>query len=288
MKISVIIPNWNGKELLEKNLPAVVAAKPDEIIIVDDASPDNSNEFLLKNYPQVKIVYHQKNRGFSAACNSGVRAANGDYVVLLNTDVVPEKDCFQNVVKNFDNKNVFAVSFNEPTLSWAKIFWKNGYIGHEVGEKVNKIHISGWASGGSAIFRKSYWEELGGFDEIYQPFYREDMDLSYRAWKRGYQILWDPCSIVRHEHQSVIGKHFSRNYIDFISERNLLIFIWKNITDEEMIRENIKGLGFRLRHPGYIKVILSAFTKLPSILSRRSIEIKNQKVSDQDILALFT
>jgi len=96
MRISVLIPNYNGRHLLEKNLPVILKAcerwkKGEwEVIIVDDASTDDSVDFLKKNYPQVKIVRHAKNQRFAAACNSGVRAAKGDIVVLLNNDVAPE------------------------------------------------------------------------------------------------------------------------------------------------------------------------------------------------------
>src|SRR4030043_315219 len=98
MKTSVVIPNWKGRSLLEKNLPAVLATKPDEVIVVDDASPDDSNTFLEKNYPQVKLIKHQKNLGFAAGCNSGVKAAKSEIVVLLNLDVVPEKDALEKIL----------------------------------------------------------------------------------------------------------------------------------------------------------------------------------------------
>ena len=292
--ISIIIPNWNGRKLLEKNLPAVFDAIHNtqdaicEIIVVDDASPDDSNQFLEKNYPQIKIVRHKKNLGFAVACNSGVKVARGEIVVLLNLDVVPEKDALEKILLDFEDENIFAVSFNEPKWSWAKIVWKNGFIEHEPGRKINKTHISAWASGGSAAFRKSIWEKLGGFDEIYKPFYWEDIDLGYRAWKRGYKILWEPKAIVHHEHEVVIGKHFSQKYIDFISERNRLLFIWKNITTPKMIFEHKINLWKRIfSNPGYLKIIGAAIIKYPVIIPRRIKEFRQRKVYDREIFAQF-
>lgn len=286
--ISIIIPNWNGRKLLEKNLPAVLATRPSEVIVVDDASPDDSNTFLEKNYPKIKIVKHQKNLGFAVACNSGAKASKGEIVVLLNLDVVPEKDTFQKILPDFEDDKVFAVSFNEPNFSWARIFWKNGFIEHEPGPKANKTHITAWASGGSAAFRKSIWEKLGGFDEIYKPFYWEDIDLGYRAWKRGYKILWEPKAIVHHEHEAIIGKHFSKEYIDSISERNQLLFIWKNITRPKMIFEHKINLWKKLfKNPGYTKVVVGALVKLPFIIPRRVKEFREKKVSDREIFAQF-
>jgi len=287
MKISVVIPNWNGRKLLEKNLPAVLAIKPSEVIIIDDASPDDSNAFLEKNYPQVKLIKHQKNRGFAAGCNSGVKAAKGEIVVLLNLDVVPGKEALEKILPNFNDEKVFAVSFNEPQWSWARILWRNGTIEHGPGPKSTRTHISAWANGGSAAFRKSIWEELGGFDEIYKPFYWEDIDLSYRAWKRGYKVLWEPKAVVQHQHEAVIGKHYSKKYISYISERNRLLFIWKNITDWQMIIEHKFYLLPKLIKPGLLKSLMAAKVKLPQVFIRRMKEGREKKLSDREIFEQF-
>jgi len=287
MKTSIIIPNWNGRKLLEKNLPAVLATKPSEVIIVDDASPDDSNAFLEKNYSQVKLIKHQKNRGFAAGCNSGVKAAKGEIVVLLNLDVVPEKEALERILPSFNDEKVFAVSFNEPEWSWARILWRNGTVEHGPGPKSKETHISAWASGGSAAFRKSIWEELGGFDEIYKPFYWEDTDLSYRAWKRGYKVLWEPKAVVQHQHEAIIGEHFPQKYIDFISERNRLLFIWKNITDWKMIIEHKFYLLPWLIKPGHLKSLMAAKLKLPQVFVERIKEGREKKVADREIFEQF-
>ncbi len=286
-KASIIIPNWKGRKLLEKNLPAVLATRPDEVIVVDDASPDDSNQFLKKNYSQVKIIKHKENLGFAAGCNSGVKAAKSEIVVLLNLDVVPEKDALEKVLVDFKDKEVFAVSFNEPQWSWARIAWKKGLIEHEPGPKSGKTHISAWANGGSGAFRKSIWDKLGGFDSLYHPFYWEDIDLSYRAWKRGYKILWEPKAVVHHQHEAIIGKHYSKKYINFVSERNRLLFIWKNITDPKMMIEHKLHLLGRLTRPGNWKPFLAAKGKLPQVMMRRFKEWQEKKVADREVLNQF-
>jgi GT2 family glycosyltransferase len=286
MKFSIIIPNWNGKKLLEKNLPAVLASKPDEIIVVDDASADDSVAFIKEKYPEIKLIVNKDNIGFARSCNNGVIQTRGDIVVLLNNDVVPEPDFLVKVTPDFENPEVFAVSFNEPQWSWAKIYWKEGFIEHKPGIVCDKPRFSGWASGGSSAFRKSIWTELGGFDEIYYPFYWEDIDLSYRAWKRGYKVWWDPKAIVHHKHEGTIGKHFSKNYIDRISARNQLIFIWSNVSDQKLLRENFVNLFKSLKNPGYLLIIISALLKLPKIIKKRK-NWEKSYLSDTDILNIF-
>jgi len=295
MKFSIIIPNWNGQKLLEKNLPAVLATGADEFIVVDNGSTDGSVEMVkslirsqTSNVSSFKLIENQSNLGFVRAVNQGVKEAKNEIVVLLNNDVVPEKDFLKPLAKDFQDQKVFAVSLGEPQWSWAKGKWVKGFVEHEPGPRTKTPHFSFWSSGGSGAFRKSVWEKLGGLDEIFAPFYWEDVDLSYRAWKRGYQILWDPKSIVHHQHESTIGYHFPQNYVNFISQRNQLLFIWKNITDFQMLFEHKMILGKKLlTNPGYWRPYLAALKKLPLILPRWLKEKKQAKISDREIFSHF-
>ena len=207
VKFSIVIPNWNGEKLLRKNLPAVLKTGADEVIMVDDGSTDGSRKYINEltklriNGLKIKTVSNKKNLGFIASVNRGVAAAKGNIVVLLNNDVVPEKNFLAPLRKDFQDPKVFAVSLGEPQWSWAKGKWVKGFVEHESGKKTKMPHISFWSSGGSGAFRKDIWEKLGGMDDVYHPFYWEDVDLSYRAWKRGYKIIWDPRAVVYHKHE---------------------------------------------------------------------------------------
>lgn len=281
MKTSVVIPNFNGKKLLEKNLPYVLKLSADEFIVVDDASTDKSVEFLVKKYPQIKIIKNDKNRGFIKSVNRGVKESKGDIIILLNSDVSPAFDFKEAISKYFDNPKVFAVSFNEPNWSYAVAVFKNGFLEHSPGPKTNQAHISFWASGGSAAFRKSIWGELGGFDEIYAPFYWEDIDLSYRAWKSGFEVWWEPKALVSHEHETTISSRFSKKYINMISERNRLLFIWKNITDEDLVKEHKKYLMAKLKNPGSWEPFLRALFK------KNQIKKQHYEITDQEVFNKF-
>jgi len=287
MKFSIIIPNWNGKKILAKNLPAVLATGADEVIIADDGSKDDSVDFIKDKYPQVKIVTH-RHLGFAKNCNDAVKKAKGDIIVLLNSDVLPAKDFLNTLRFDFQDPTVSAVSLNEKQWSWATAKWEKGFVIHGPGEKAKQNHISFWASGGSAAFRKDIWEKLGGFDSLYYPFYWEDVDLSYRAWKRGLRVIWDPQSVVKHKHEGTIGLNFSKKYIDFISQRNQLLFIWKNITSIKMFYEHKIYLWKKIfREPGFLKPFAAALIKLPKVFWRRFKEIKEAKISDQEVFSLF-
>ncbi|MBI4058837.1 glycosyltransferase family 2 protein [Candidatus Microgenomates bacterium] len=288
MMTSVIIPNWNGEDLIEKNFSSWVDLGADEIIVVDDYSTDKSIEKLKVQSEKCKVIENNKNLGFARSVNKGVKAAQGDIIILLNTDVKPDKNLIKAILPHFNDEKVFGVSFAEEKFSWSRGLWKDGFIQHEPGERINNLHETFWISGGSGAFRKSIWDELGGLDEIYAPFYWEDVDLCYRALKRGYKLLWEPRAKVLHKHEGTIGKYFSKSYVNFIQERNQLLLIWKNITSKKMFREHINGLmGRLLRSPGYIKVVLAALTKLSQIKKSRLQEIREAKVTDEEVFAQF-
>ena len=294
LKVSVVMPNLNGEKLLEKNLPVIVQAKNNpanniaEIIIVDDGSWDNSVNFLKKNFPEVRVIKHTANRGFSAAVNTGARAAKGDLLLLINTDVLPNKDFLAKVLPDFNDEKVFAVSLHEKGFGSAKGSFADGYIGLAMGVENDKIHPSFYVSGGSGLFRKRIWTELGGMDEkLLSPFYWEDIDICYRAAKRGYKLLWDPNGIVEHHHESTISK-FPKDYVAKVRERNQLLMLWKNVTSPNLTRKHVAGLFKRLiMHPGYIKIIVMALARFNIAMQKRKKEIKESRVSDEAVFARY-
>ena len=294
-KVSVVIPSYNGEELLAKNLPKVLAAKNNpknqikEIIIVDDGSPDGSVAMIKSRFTEVKLIKHTKNRGFSAAVNTGVRASKGDLILLLNSDVLPEDNFLEPVFKHYEDKRTFAVSLHERGYGWAKGYFGDGYIQLGMGTEDKETHPSFYVSGGSGIFRRDIWVALGGMDEkLLSPFYWEDIDLCYRAAKRGYLNLWEPNGFVVHKHESTISK-FSKSYVAKVKERNQLLMLWKNIHSPNLMRKHIAGVLMRLfRHPGYIRVVIMALGRLGIALKARKKEIKESKVSDEAIFSKFT
>ncbi|MFH0864213.1 MAG: glycosyltransferase family 2 protein [Candidatus Gottesmanbacteria bacterium] len=289
MLTSIIIPNFNGGELLEKNLPEILKTGVDEVIIVDDGSSDNSLERIKKikqessdNICNLKIIENNKNLGFASSVNRGVAAAIGDIVILLNTDITPEANFIKPLIDDFQDQNIFAVGCMDKSIEdnytilrgrgVAK--WERGLLVHDRGEIDSSDTF--WVSGGSGAFRRRMWIELGGMDNIYFPFYWEDIDLSYRALKAGYQILFDSRSVVVHQHEEgIIKKKYKPLYIKTVSYRNQFIFVWKNITDFKMLSSNVFWLPYYL-----IKSLLTCdfsfyigllwfLLKLPQVITTR-------------------
>lgn len=290
MKISVIVTNWNGRVLLKKNLETIIKNSPQaqEIILADDASSDDSLIYaksVQKKYPKLKIISHKKNLGFGANTNDAINKATGELVVLLNNDIYPSPNYISYSLKHFKNPDVFGVGFAESGHeNWARFMWKGGYLQHEPGvTDINKTHISGWVSGGSSIVRKSLFQKLGGFDSIYKPFYSEDLDIGYRAWKSGYTLLWEPKCIVEHHHESTISK-FSKSLLNYVKERNRLLNTLRLIDDPHMLRRNkFAQFGRVLSGPNYIKIIRAAKKQI----KKSPPPIVFPKLTDKQIFKMF-
>lgn len=268
-----MITCWNGKELLRKNLPSVTVAaqnpknKIKEILVVDDASSDDSVAFVQTNFSFVRVVSQPRNFGYAVTCNTGVKEAKEELVVILNADVAPTKNFLEAVLPHFQDKKVFAVSFNEGQFGPGKIVWEKGFLAIEKTRQEKETTVSDWANGGSAIFRKEIWLKLGGMDELFLPFYWEDIDLGLRAKKAGFQIYWEPGAKVDHHHESTVNeanfeKYRFRKNISLIKERNHLLLTWKNIDSLGRFFVHLDYLGQRtVTHPGYLKVIWAALTR---------------------------
>lgn len=292
-KVSVVIPNWNGQDKLLKNLPAVLALEGIlEVIVVDDGSSDASVEILKKSFPSVKVIEKSENSGFAKTVNLGVKRAKGELVFLLNTDASPDKDAAKVVLGHFEDPKIFSIGCNTGG-NWSWIKFDKGYLWHYMqpfsDQDKRTLHQTLWASGGSGIFRKSYWEELGGLDEIFSPFYEEDTDLGYRATKRGFINLWDPNSKVNHPlKKGVIAENFKLKFVENIAQRNQLLFIWKNLTDLSLIvQHKVALLKNCLFHPKYLLTVLQALSFFWRINQSRMIEMTHAKLTDKQILEKY-
>lgn len=286
--ISLVVTNWNGLKLLKKYFLFVLETTPEvsEIIFCDDASEDDSVAYiseLQKKDQRLRIIKHHSNKGFICNSNHAVKTAKGELVILLNNDIKPYPDFIKPSLRHFSNPKVFGVGFAEKNHeNYGHIYWHHGYLQHQPGISPN-THISGWLSGGSSIIRRDLFLKLGGFDPIYHPFYCEDLDLGFRAWKSGYRLLWEPKSVVEHRHESTISK-FPRHFSDYVKERNRLLTVWRNINDPQLLFANyLTVVGRCLFGPNYLKIIFAAQRQIKKFPP----PIFLPRLSDRQVLSLF-
>ena len=303
---SVVIPNWNGRDLLEKYLPPLIRAMqghPDnEIIVVDNGSADGSAEFVRERFPEVRLLELPENLGFGGGSNAGFRAAKNDIVVLLNSDMRVAEDFLEPLLEGFADPQVFAVScqifFSDPgkrreETGLTQGRWAHGMlrVRHREDEAVDRLFPCFYGGGGSCAFDRRKFLELGGFDKLLHPFYLEDTDLGYQAWKRGWKVLYQPASRVWHEHRGTIGKTFDRSYIDNVIRRNFVLFAWKNIHEPARLAGHFLNAwagalaswaaGESLERPS-LPALWGAFLRLPAALRSRWRARRLAEVSDTE------
>lgn len=303
--VSIVIPTYNGRTLLAKNLPPLFRAIacyafPVEVIVVDDASSDGSAAFLREEFPQVTVVENELNAGFAATVNRGIHAARHDVVLALNNDILVEDDLFAHALHWFDDPAVFSVTPDiidprrresqaitrlQPGVCW----FKTCYL-----QRADLATLDGeipifYGSGGATFYDRLKLVELGGFDLIYHPFYIEDLDLSYRAWKAGWKCLLEPKTTVYHETSSTILNLHKKRKIKFIGDRNRTLLLWLNVTDRSLIFRYFLCLPFSLfydvvafrkyKFVGFFRA-LAYLKQIPSLRRQRQSYFR---VTDQEV-----
>lgn len=235
--ISILIPTHHNRERLKKNLRQNIQfiSLEDEIIIVNDYPQDNLSTDI-KEFSNIRLIQHSENKGFAGTINDAAEIARGEYLFLLNDDVVLRDTSYQEAIQYFQNDvHLFAVSFaqlekNNQVVGRNCLYWKRGMPYHK--KAINqKTGITAWAEGGTMICSTEKWRKLKGFSTVYNPFYWEDIDLSYRAWKSGYTVLFTSEILVEHQHESTIGTQFTKKAIKRTAFRNQFLFTWYSITD---------------------------------------------------------
>ncbi|MHA4893630.1 glycosyltransferase family 2 protein [Pedobacter sp. PWIIR3] len=238
--VSVIIPNYNGRHLLEAYLPSVFKALENsmaiyEVIVIDDGSNDSSIAFLTQNYPEVTLLINDENRGFSYTCNHGIQKAKYTLTLLLNSDVKLDPDYFKNQWQYFKKEDTFGVMgrimsadgshiedaarilfYKGPRLKANKFYYSSKNDDHEV--------YTAYLSGANALVNTAKLKELGGFDEIYSPFSSEDSDLSTRAWLLGWKCYYEHNALCYHQVSGSTKTQIKSDFIKKIYFRNRFIF----------------------------------------------------------------
>ncbi len=241
MKVTVVIPNYNGLKFLETCLDAMErqTMKEVETIVIDNGSSDDSVSFMEANYPWVTIVRMKENTGFDHAVNEGIKLAKAPYVLLLNNDTEVEPLFVESLYKAIDaSEDIFSVSskmlnFKDRDImddagdGYSVIGWQfqRGVGRHEMYyTKPSRVFS---ACAGAAIYRKNVFEEIGYFDENHFA-YLEDIDIGYRAKVYGYKNMYCPEARVYHVGSGSSGSKYNDFKVS-LSSRNSIYLVYKNM-----------------------------------------------------------
>lgn len=279
----------------------------------------------------VRLLEGAKNKGFASTVDRGIRATKGEIVFTLKTDALPSSaGYFRLMLSHFSHKThephpIFAVSAALETMEcqenppssklppsltlWrasrrakeirgqGEIYFERGLFlhrrakPHEFAMNSHGLSISSWADGGAMAVRRDLYLKIGGFDKLYNPFYWEDVDLGYRAWKAGYKIIFEPKAVLIHTHESgSIRRHHNPSQIKTISLRNQFIFTWKNADLKHLLLYCLwepyhSLIALKNRDVLWFQAYWQAVFRLPRIIWRRLQQRKHAILSDDQILS---
>ncbi|CEG13881.1 hypothetical protein MSIBF_A630004 [groundwater metagenome] len=320
--ISIIVLNYNGKEYLKdcfESLEKLNYPKDRyEVIMPDNASMDDSVEYVRKNFPQVKILEFKENYGFCKGNNLGAQNANGKYLVFLNNDTIVDKEWLKNLTLGVLSKKDI-ISAGCKMLKPYKIDGKDvidyagGKFTYELNlyegiyetdeEKYSIQKYTGYGCGAGVIVKKKFFLDIGGFDEYYFGG-AEEVELGLRAWQYGYKVLYVPSAIIIHKR---FGTFKNMNYFGTsIWVKTVFYFILKNYKLKNIFIYLLEYIFFFL----FPKIIFYILKKDPKesmavirgffwflkdikykkivrrILQQRKVINKNKQISDNDLFKL--
>ncbi len=236
--ITAVIPTRGGEDRLARNVSSVAAALAAsgdtwEIVVVDDGR-------TLQGTPaDVRLVSLPVSRGYGPAVNAGVAAALGDHLLVLNDDVRLEETAVRRLREALPSDGVFAVAprIVSPLARCGDEGGKTGAFTSgllEIEEApASKTHPTLYPVGCCYLCRKATFLALGGYDDVYAPFYWEDVDLGYRAWRRGLASLHVPSAVCHHEGSATIGERSMDERLE-VWHRNWALFHLRNIRDRRL------------------------------------------------------
>ena len=301
MNIAIVILNWNGKHLLQKFLPSVVNHSPEaEIYVADNASTDNSIDFIKENYDSVRIIQNSENLGFAGGYNEALKKVDAEILCLLNNDVEvtenwlrPIINCYQKdkdlgIVqpKILDYKSQYQFEYAGAAGGFIDKYaypFCRGRIFHTLeedkGQYDDSLNIF-WASGACFFIRKEIFETLGGFDASFFA-HMEEIDLCWRSFNLNYSIKYQGASTVYHVGGATLSDNNpKKTYLNF---RNSLIMLAKNVPTNQLLSTLFKRLildgiaGFHFLFQGKPKHTIAVIRAHFSFYGRLGVIKRNRK-----------
>jgi len=300
--VSVVIPNYNGRELINICLASLYkqGVAPDEIIVVDNGSNDGSRELIKRKYSEVRIISFSKNQGFSKAVNVGVKKARYDKIFILNNDTELARDCLEYLLEDLKKKPNISAIVPRILLPDKKIDSAGGFI-NELGQAFhrrekeiskNRFEEVFLITGAAVLCRRNIFEKVGFFEEKFFA-YGEDVDWSFRAQLKGCEFKCDHRAIVYHRHKATSLRE--PRYLEYLQFRNAYLFILRCLPFKTMLKRgrlfgiiltNINTF-FYLLLQGFISEAVKAelwlFFNLPWIFRER-IKIQKRRVVNLDYI----
>ena len=266
MKVTIVIPNYNGKHFMEPCLASLreQTCQDYKVLVVDNASTDGSLEYMKEHYPEIEVIALDKNYGFSKAVNVGIQHSTTPYVILLNNDTTVDPHYVEEMIKAIERSpRIFSVSSKMIQMYHPELIDSAGDLytllgwgvcrgtGRPVSNYTEADEIF-TACAGAAIYRRSAFSKIGYFDENHFA-YLEDIDVGYRAKIYGYKNTYCPTALVYHVGSGTSGSKYNSFKVK-LSARNNIYLNYKNMPILQLILNFFPLLtGYVVKYAFFIK-----------------------------------
>lgn len=297
-RASLIVLNYNGLGVVEPCIDSLLSAAgaDDELIVVDNASTDGSRE-ALAGTSGIRLVALPENT-YIFGLNEGLAEACGEYIAFLNNDIIVEQDFVERSLERFgDGDDVFAVCPRVLQLdgtdqgSRTAGFWHRGLIFYRPLPHSDEPTDCFFALGGQGFFRREMLNEIGSIDPLFWPMYHEDIELSYRAWKRGWRVRYAPDAVAVHHGGHSSSREFTRAQLRSFVRQNEYLTVWKNVTSAPLLLEHLLlvpgrlAIAFAKRDWPTLVGFARALARLPRVPRARRSARESERISDRETLA---
>jgi GT2 family glycosyltransferase len=258
--VSIVVPSLFDPELFDQSLPPLLAELErrdldDEVLVVDDTGEGLCEPWLAKRYPTVRTLSREENGGYGKALAEGVAAARHALVFCMNPDVVVHEGFLEPLVACLAKKTVHSavpriLLHGDPerieSVTEIRVRTGLGEVGQpglegRAAEFEEETVPVAYAIGGACLLRRDEFV-ASGCDPLYEPFYWEDVDVGWNAWRQGREVLYAPASVVEHHHRGTIGRRVDEDMVRAMIEKNRLLFQWKFLDTEAEIEEHLAAL----------------------------------------------
>jgi GT2 family glycosyltransferase len=321
--ISAVVLNWNGQQVLDNCLRSLYnqTYRPLEIIVVDNASTDGSVDFLKDKFQDINLIINEKNLGFGAGNNIGIRASQGEYIMMLNNDTRLDPKCVEELKRSIEKDKGYGACASKILLESDPdvidgvgilvcpdgLSFGRGRL--EKRDRYDKEEDIFFAADCACLYRREMLEDIDLYDEDFFA-YADETDMGWRAQLAGWKCTYSPNAIVYHLHSISSGGRVS-SFKAFLVERNRIWVALKNFPLSLIIYGQLytlwryvfqaygalRGKGAAGRFTSnfskaelvkiLLKAYLSAARKFPLMLKKRKMVQKKKRITNREVYRLI-
>ncbi len=304
-RVSLLVLNWNGRNLLQQYLPSLTQLDYPgryEIVLVDNGSADDSLPFVQANFPTIRIIANKENLGFSGGMNRGLQQAGNDVTIWLNNDVEVRPDWLTELVRPMladpavgitGAKLVFGdgrtLQHAGAMLEYPLAIGRHRFYKQPDNAQADELCDVDYVTGAALAVRREVLDAIRLIDEAFSPIYYEEVDFCRRAIEAGFRVVYVPTAVATHHESLTMGPMSERQYYDL--NRNRLYYVLKHYTPAQFLQDFLPAEQANLAslsHMPQIKLMRRVYQDIALVLPKFKLSEQEWSAYLSGLLALAT